>query len=246
MRIASAAMDVKEPEREVVELAAGSWASAGVSALERGLAVLDTLGEAGGPIPLAGLARQTGFHKSTLLRVLASLERCRYAVRLADGRYRLGPAALRLGQAYGRAFDLRAALEPVLTRLAAETREAATFFVREGEGRLALARVEGRQEVRDVVPIGTVLPLQGAAGHVLDLFGSGPRADVPLVQASFGERTPEVGALSAPVFRQGGVLAGALTLSGTVTRFRDKAHRAAMTKTLLREAAVLTRDLDGQ
>lgn len=242
-------MDVKEPAREVVELAGGSWASSGVSALERGLAVLDALGEAARPIPLAELARRTGFHKSTLLRVLASLERCRYAVRLADGRYRLGPVLLRLGQAYAQGFDLRAALEPVLVRLAAETHEAASFFIREGEGRVALARVEGRQEVRDVVPIGAVLPLQGAAGHVLELFAGGPRGDVPLVHGSFGERTPEVGALSIPVFRQrgvqGGVLAGALTLSGTVTRFRDEAHRAAMTTILLREAAALTRDLDG-
>lgn len=238
-------MNVKEPGGDAVEPAGGSWASAGVSALERGLAVLDALGEAGRAIPLAELARRTGSHKSTLLRVLASLERCRYAVRTADGRYRLGPVLLRLGQAYGRAFDLRSALEPALARLAAETREAASFFIREGEGRVALARVEGRQEVRDVVTIGAVLPLQGAAGQVLQLFAEGPRADVPLVHGSFGERTPEVGALSIPVFRQGGVLAGALTLSGTIIRFRDAAHRDAMTTLLLREAAALTRDLDG-
>ncbi|HEY4250344.1 MAG TPA: IclR family transcriptional regulator [Roseomonas sp.] len=238
-------MDVKRPAEAAPTPAGGSWAAAGVSALERGLAVLDTLGEAGGPIPLAELSRRSGFHKSTLLRVLASLERCRYAVRLADGRYRLGPALPRLGQAYGQAFDLRAALQPALARLAAETREAASFFVREGEGRLCLARVEGRQEVRDVVTIGAVLPLQGAAGHVLRLFEAGPRQDLPPAQASEGERTPEVAALSAPVFRQGGVLAGALTLSGTVTRFRDAAHRAVMTGALLREAAALTRDLDG-
>lgn len=238
-------MNVKEPRQEVLEISGGSWASAGVSALERGLGVLDSLGAAGAPIPLAELARRTGFHKSTLLRVLASLERCRYAARLADGRYRLGPAVLRLGEAYTLAFDLRAALEPVLVRLAAETHEAASFFVREGEGRVAVARVEGRQEVRDVVTIGAVLPLQGAAGHVLRLFEDGPRPDLPAIHASFGERTPEVGAMSTPVFRRGGVLAGALTLSGTVTRFRDEAHRAAMTTTLLREAAALTRELDG-
>ncbi|HWL79593.1 MAG TPA: IclR family transcriptional regulator [Roseomonas sp.] len=245
----AARMDVKQPGQDVLEPGGGSWASAGVSALERGLAVLDALGEAGRPIPLAELSRRTGFHKSTLLRVLASLERCRYAVRLADGRYRLGPMLLRLGQAYSRGFDLHAALEPVLARLAAETREAASFFIREGDGRLCLARAEGRQEVRDVVTIGAVLPLQGAAGHVLRLFEAGPRPDLPPVQASFGERTPEVGALSVPVFRQGrgqgSVLAGALTLSGTVTRFRDEAHRAAMSAVLLREAAALTRELDG-
>ncbi|MBU8544790.1 MULTISPECIES: IclR family transcriptional regulator [Roseomonadaceae] len=239
-------MNVKRLDEALVEPAAASWAAAGVSALERGLAVLDMLGEAGAPITLADLSRRTGFHKSTLLRILASLERCRYAARLADGRYRLGPALLSQGQAYTRAFDLHGALQPVLVRLAAATREAASFFIREGEGRVCLARAEGRQEVRDVVPLGAVLSMKGAAGHVLRLFAEGPRQDIPQVQGSFGERAAEVGALSVPVFRNGGILAGALTLSGTCTRFRDDAHRVAMEAALLREAALLTRELDGR
>jgi len=238
-------MDVKQPGQETIEPAAASWAAGGVSALERGLAVLDALGAAGEPVPLAELSRRTGLYKSTLLRLLASLERCRYAVRQTDGRYRLGPVVLQLGHAYARGFDLRAALEPALTRLAAQTREAASFFLREGDGRLCLARVEGRQEVRDWVTVGSMLPLQGAAGHLLRAFEGGYSPSVPLVYASFGERTPEVAAVSAPVFRNGSRLAGALTISGTCTRFRDDAHRSAMTTALLQEAELLTRELDG-
>ncbi|WP_424136708.1 IclR family transcriptional regulator [Roseomonas chloroacetimidivorans] len=238
-------MDVKQPVQSTIEPPAASWASAGVSALERGLSVLDALGSAGAPIGLADLSKRTGLYKSTLLRLLASLERCRYAVRQADGRYRLGPVLLQLGHAYSSGFDLRAALEPSLTRLAAATREAASFFVREGNGRLCLARVEGRQEVRDWVTVGTVLPLQGAAGHVLRAFESGYRPGLPLIHGSFGERTPEVAAISAPVFRSGPLLAGALTVSGTCTRFRDENHRADIVAVLRREAEALTAELDG-
>lgn len=238
-------MDVKQPVLETIEPASASWAAGGVSALERGLAVLNALGAAGEPVALAELSRRTGLYKSTLLRLLASLERCRYAVRQTDGRYRLGPVVLQLGHAYVRGFDLRTAVEPALTRLAAQTREAASFFLREGDGRLCLARVEGRQEVRDWVTVGSVLPLQGAAGHLLRGFEDGYTASVPLVHTSFGERTPEVAAVSAPVFRNGGRLAGALTVSGTCTRFQDDAHRAAITTVLLQEAELLTRELDG-
>ncbi|WP_043837181.1 IclR family transcriptional regulator [Muricoccus aerilatus] len=237
-------MQVKSAEEKANE-AARSWASPGVTALERGLAVLDELGAAGGPVSLVDLAQRTGLYKSTLLRLLASLERCRYAVRQADGRYRLGPVLFRLGQCYANGFDLRAALDPALTRLAAATQEAASFFVREGEARLCLARVEGRQEVRDWVTIGTLLPMKGAAGHLLRCFETGYRPGLPLIHTSFGERTPEVAAISAPVFRNGAVLAGALTVSGTCTRFRDEAHRAEMTEVLWQEAKALTAELDG-
>lgn len=234
------------PDDAGTEAPAPGWAAPGVSALERGLLVLDALATPGPPPGLAELARRTGLYKSTLLRLLASLERLGHAVRQPDGRYRLGPALLRLGHAYSAGFDLRAALDPALARLAAATREAASFFVREGGERLCLARVEGRQEVRDWVTIGSLLPMQGAAGHVLRGFESGWRAGPPLLHASFGERTPEVAALAAPVFRNGRALAGALTLSGTVTRFRDEAHRASMAELLLREAGALTRALDGE
>lgn len=238
-------MIVKQPVQEAIDPPAASWAAGGVSALERGLAVLDALGAAGEALGLADLSRRTGLYKSTLLRLLASLERCHYAVRQADGRYRLGPVVLGLGQAYAKGFDLHAALDAALARLAATTREAASFFVREGDGRLLLARVEGRQEVRDWVRIGSVLPLQGAAGHVLRLFEAGWAPGLPLVHSSFGERSPEVAAISTAVFRDSGRLAGALTVSGTCTRFRDPAHTAALTATLLAEARALTREMDG-
>ncbi|MBP0495215.1 IclR family transcriptional regulator [Pararoseomonas indoligenes] len=218
----------------------------GVAALERGLAVLEALGASDGPQPLAELARRTGLYKSTLLRLLASLERRGYTVRQADGRYRLGPTLPRLGAAYARGLDLRAALDPVLAALAAETRETAGFFVREGEGRLLLARVEGQQAVRDWITIGSLLPLQGAAGHTLTRFAGGWRGDEPLLDSSFGERTPEMAAISVPVFRAGGALAGALTVSGTCTRFRDPDHHAALSAALLRAGAALTRALDGE
>ena len=238
-------MDVNPTNETVPDPPAASWASAGVTALERGLAVLDVLGAAGTPLGLAELSKRTGFYKSTLLRLLASLERCRYAARQADGRYRLGPVLLGLGQAYASSFDLRSTLDPALSRLAAATQEAASFFVREGDSRLCLARIEGRREVRDWVTVGTLLSMQGAAGHLLRAFEAGYRPGLPMIYVSYGERTPEVAAISAPVFRMGSVLAGALTVSGTCTRFRDEAHHAAMTGLLLREAEALTLEMDG-
>ncbi|MCR0983896.1 IclR family transcriptional regulator [Roseomonas populi] len=217
----------------------------GVAALERGLAVLDAMGASEGPQSLAELARRTGLYKSTLLRLLASLERRGYAVRGGDGRYRLGPALPHLGAAYLRGLDLRAALDPVLGSLAAETRETAGFFVREGEKRLLLARVEGQQAVRDWITVGSLLPLQGAAGHTLTRFAGGWRPGQPVLDSSFGERTPEMAAISVPVFRAGNTLAGALTVSGTCTRFQDPARHAALSAALLRAGAALTRALDG-
>ena len=72
----------------------------GVAAVERALTIVSALERANGPVSLADLSRLTGFYKSTILRLMASLEGNGYVTRLRDGGYDLGPAAFRLGIAY--------------------------------------------------------------------------------------------------------------------------------------------------
>jgi DNA-binding IclR family transcriptional regulator len=48
-------------------------------------------------LSLAALAEKTGFYKSTILRLTASLERFGYLARELGGLYRLGPSLWRLG-----------------------------------------------------------------------------------------------------------------------------------------------------
>ena len=82
-------------------------------------------------LSLAALAEKTGFYKSTILRLAASLERFGYLAREPGGLYRLGPSLWRLGSLYRRSFDLGEHLRPELRRLVEATTETASFYVRE-------------------------------------------------------------------------------------------------------------------
>src|SRR4051812_50087674 len=68
-----------------------------VEAVERALAVLDAFQADRAEMTLAEIAAATGFYKSTILRLAASLERSGYLVRAENGVFRLGPAVWRLG-----------------------------------------------------------------------------------------------------------------------------------------------------
>ncbi|MXP62054.1 IclR family transcriptional regulator [Roseomonas sp. M0104] len=211
----------------------------GVGAVDRALAILFAFQPGDSVLTLAELARRTGFYKSTLLRLIASLERARMLVRQGqEARWRLGPALIGLGlQAEHGLAPLREMVPAVLRRLAADTGESASFYVREGEFRLCLFREEGHHPVRDHLLPGSLLPLdRGAAAHVLR--GAG-------LSVSIGERDPELAAIAAPVRGTGGVLLGALCLSGTATRFGDKVRREALAAALEREAVQLSRQLGG-
>ena len=103
-----------------------------VEAVERALTILDAFREGEESLSLAALAEKTGFYKSTILRLAASLERFGYLAREPNGLFRLGPSLWRLGSLYRRSFDLGEHLRPELRRLVEATTETASFYVARG------------------------------------------------------------------------------------------------------------------
>ncbi|MFM8865432.1 MAG: IclR family transcriptional regulator [Limnohabitans sp.] len=199
-------------------------AEGGVATLDRALSILDAFSTVRPTPGLADIAAHTRIAKSTVLRMLASLQHAGLVLRLADGRYALGPAVARLQRVRAASVSVESVVLPVLQDLAAATGESASFYVRQGEQRLCLLRVDSPRPVRDHLQVGALLPLErGAAGRVLLAF-AGARGAVYArirregVAVLAGDRLAEIAGVAAPVFEAGGSLAGALSLSMPVQR----------------------------
>ena len=220
----------------------------GVAAVDRALSILDCMTE--DKLTLAELSKRSGLYKSTVLRLLKSLERYGYVLRNEDGLYRLGSKVLALGALYQRHFRTSELVPPVLERLVAEVHEGASFYISEEGMRVCLHRVETSRPVKDSVHVGDRLPLTvGAAGHVLRAFSGagGARLDEVRKQvyaSSFGERDTETAAMAAPVLGPGNVLVGALSISGP--RYRLEAlGEGGLLPSLFKYAKELTRLFGG-
>lgn len=223
----------------------------GVAAVERALALVAAVETADGPITLADIARKTGFYKSTILRLFGSLEGAGYIVRLADGRYDLGPTAFRLGTAFERKNTLQHYVMPALRHLVEQGTESASFHVRQGQDtRLCLFRVNSGHATLDRVEAGGSYPLRaGAGGHILLAFAGeqGTRYDAIRAEGwaySLGERDPSCAAVAAPVFGPSRQLIGIVSLSGPRERFGAQ-EIESMEGVLRVAAADLTRALGG-
>lgn len=221
----------------------------GVDAVDRAMKVVLSLEAEAQPMTLAALARSTGLYKSTLLRLLASLEASALVVRHADQRYALGPLAARLGRSFEKTYGLRACVLPVLHWLIAQGTESPSFHVRHDEyRRLCLFRLDSNHPTLDRVREGDLLSMgHGAPGTVLNRFADGVSSAIgpPLVIASYGERDPSCAAASSPVFGPAGELVGALSLSGPLERFSLTAVKK-MSRTLLAGAERATQALGGE
>ena len=216
----------------------------GVASAERALTLLSAFRKGDRGLSLAELADRTGLVKSTIMRLAISLEEHGYLAREDDGGYRLDAEVLRLGTIYTQSFRLDAHVIPVLEELVARTGETAAFYVRRGEQRLCLYRVDSPHLLRLHVRVGDALPLDNSAiAQVLRAFAPRPllayvaALDLPIV--TMGATDPHTGAMAMPVFGPGDKLAGALALSAPVIQWTPEAQSAARS-ILVEVAAALT------
>jgi len=190
-----------------------------VEAVERALTLLEAFSQERRELSLTELANATGFYKSTILRLMSSLEHFGYVTRDERGIYRIGPAVSRLAPLAGEGPQLENLVRPILEALRDASDETASFSVRDGDHRICRLRENGRLEVRHHLEEGVRLPLDhGAVGRVLN--DEAPRGQV---EVSNEERQAGLAVAAIGIYNGEGELMGALALSGPSERFNTAA-----------------------
>jgi DNA-binding IclR family transcriptional regulator len=131
--------------------------------LDRALATLRCFRKGDDAPTLAETNKRTQLYKSTLLRLLLSLERVLLVRRHEDGRDH-GPEVARLNAVYAAAVSEREVVMGVLKELVGLTGESAAFYVRQGDLRRCLYRVDSPHLLRDQTREGDLLPLDRGSG----------------------------------------------------------------------------------
>jgi len=183
----------------------------GVGVLDKSCALLAVVAQ--GPCTLADLSERTAVSRATTHRLVVALEQHGMLRRTGDGRVALGLHLVGLGRAAAQQFQLADAAADALAGLRDRTGESVQLYVRDGGDRVCVAALESPHGLRTIVPVGAVLPMdRGSAGRVL----AGETGDDGWVQ-TVEEREPGVASVSAPVRRDGRVVA-AISVSGPVER----------------------------
>ena len=175
-----------------------------VPGLERGLRILGEFSREEAVLTAPELARRLGVPRSTVFRLLVTLEAMHFVERTPDGRaYRLGLAILRLGFEYLASLDMVELGRPLLDGLRDDTGYAASLVVRDGRDVVYLHRSASRAPFATAVSVGTRLPAHATVfGHVLlgDLSLAALRALYP--EPLLESRSRETPRDSAALFEQ--------------------------------------------
>jgi len=151
-----------------------------LSTLDKGLHVLGALSEDGASsMNLTSLSRSLGMHRTTLFRILGTLQARGYVSRDPDSDgYRLGVRVLSLASAVLADLDIRKAGQEPLQELSAETGELVFLTVLDGQEVVTIERLDGRHAVTLQSQIGSRRPaVCTAAGKAIVSF-------LPPLQAS--------------------------------------------------------------
>ncbi|MCM3784895.1 IclR family transcriptional regulator [Neobacillus mesonae] len=215
-----------------------------VRAVERALDILLCFTEQS-DLGLTEISSRIGLHKSTVHRLLTTLEDKGFVVRNpSTEKYRLGIRIWELAAHMSQSDDPAVLLLPAMERLRDRLGETISLYLKDGNERIRVQAVQSNQAIRRVAPVGVRLPLSvGASSKVLVAFASKEEQeqlmrafdpqlsvdqDTYLAQlqeiremgyaTSYEEREPGAAAVSAPIFDRKGNVAAALSLSGPVSR----------------------------
>jgi IclR family KDG regulon transcriptional repressor len=215
-----------------------------VRAAERALDILLCFVDAS-QLGLMEIAERTGLNKSTVFRLLATLEAKGFIKRDPQSeKYRLGFRVWELSANLDQSDDPAVLFLPEMERLRDDLDETVSLYVRDGKERVRIQAVESRQAIRRVAPIGARMPLAvGASSKVLMAYADEEAVSELLSSSdwpvnlnrdqyrrqleriredgfaiSVEEREAGTAAVSVPVFSKRGELVAALAVSGPVSR----------------------------
>ena len=248
----------------------GSPAARHVAAVERAVAVLDALAEAG-ELGTNEVARRTGLNASTASRQLATLVAAGLVAHVeGNGRYRLGPRLVELGNVALAGLDVRELARPHLRALADVTGETATLSVPGDPDAITVDFVQSAASVQSVARLGRPSVAHAtAAGKVVLAFGEAvlpPGAlrrftsstitdrrtltgEIAVVRRrgyarALREREEDLNAVAVPVLGARGELVAVIGVQGPATRFTEEAIGGAL-GALREHAAAVSRALGG-
>jgi DNA-binding IclR family transcriptional regulator len=135
-----------------------------VRVIGKAVAALDAFLDGNAELTSTELARRLGMSRSTVHRLLTTMERHRLVDRTETGAYGLGIHLFRLGSAVPVRAVLGRLAEPALAALAERFAVSSYLSVRDGERALCIARIDRGPMKATTYQVGETLPLHLGAG----------------------------------------------------------------------------------
>lgn len=221
-----------------------------VRSVERAIDILTSFSIEEPILTVPEISQKTGLTKSTVFRLLASLESKGMVQKIPSTyEYKLGIRLLALGNIVQSSLELIDVAKPIMKGLSEKTQETVNINIIQGLKRVCIDRIDGNQALRKVSEVGKLLPLhKGASGKLLLAFSDQELMTKVLKEqrefmseaalnelklelfdirekgyaTSLSDRLEGTASVSAPIKDYTGKVIAGLTVSGPLVRFTEE------------------------
>jgi len=221
-----------------------------IKAIDKMMSILSLYSMDRPSLSISEIQKETEYPKSTIFRILNTLEKRDYIKRNPDNhRYSLDFQFFRLGSIVQNELDFRQVALPIMEELSKSTNETVEINIIDDISRVCVEKIDSTQDVRNFVRVGERRPLYlGASGKVLLAFVNekereriltaiseqNSNIDVKKIKEQItsikekgycvtrGERVTGSYAVSAPVFDHTGNMIASLTVAGPIQRLSEE------------------------
>ena len=199
-----------------------------IKVLDKAFQILNSFDDANKSISLKELTVITQLNKSTILRICNSLIKHNFLIKNEiNGSYRLGPGSWKLGSIYNSNFKIGNEIKEILSEICEATGQSTGYWVKAGNKKVCLYRVNSKSELNHYVVEGTTFELKSATGKVLlayteDNLELKNQIDKKGYIFTTGERLDNIASVAVPVFDKKDSFKGTLSVSGWKQFFTNK------------------------
>jgi DNA-binding IclR family transcriptional regulator len=199
-----------------------------IKVLDKAFQILNSFDDANKSISLKELTVITQLNKSTILRICNSLIKHNFLIKNEiNGSYRLGPGSWKLGSIYNSNFKIGNEIKEILSEICEATGQSTGYWVKAGNKKVCLYRVNSKSELNHYVVEGTTFELKSATGKVLLAYTEdNPELKNQIDKKGYiftaGERLDNIASVAVPVFDKKDNFKGTISVSGWKQFFTNK------------------------
>ena len=199
-----------------------------IKVLDKAFQILNSFDDANKSISLKELTVITQLNKSTILRICISLIKHNFLIKNEiNGSYRLGPGSWKLGSIYNSNFKIGNEIKEILSEVCEATGQSTGYWIKAGNKKVCLYRVNSKSELNHYVVEGTTFELKSATGKVLlayteDNLELKNQIDKKGYIFTTGERLDNIASVAVPVFDKKDNFKGTISVSGWKQFFTNK------------------------
>ena len=120
-----------------------------LSSIEKAVIILEALGTDPYEYKVQALAHKTGFNRSTVYRILRTLEERHLVVFDSDGdKYKIGPGMYHIGSTYLYNNNYKNKIQDILSEIADKTKESVGMAVKDGDKIISIFEIEVHQPMK--------------------------------------------------------------------------------------------------